>query len=130
ITHMVTDSGARVGLTVSEVQDALPGPAEWLVLDELKLMADCAARSSDPLTDAERVRPLRAEHLAYVIYTSGSTGLPKGVLVTQAGIAGFAAEETDRMFGAPDARVLQVGSPSFDISVMELLLAVNSAATL
>ncbi|MEV6214712.1 non-ribosomal peptide synthase/polyketide synthase [Nocardia sp. NPDC051833] len=130
ITHMVTDSGARVGLTVSEAQSALPGPTDWLVLDELKLMAECAARSSDPITDADRVRPLRAAHLAYVIYTSGSTGLPKGVLVTQAGIAGFAAEESARMFGTADARVLQVGSPSFDISVMELLLAVNSAATL
>ncbi|WP_336084315.1 non-ribosomal peptide synthase/polyketide synthase [Nocardia sp. SSK8] len=130
IAHMVTDSGARLGLTVAGSQDALPGPIDWLVLDELKLMAECAARSGDPVTDADRVRPLRAEHLAYVIYTSGSTGLPKGVLVTQAGIAGFAAEETDRMFGAPDARVLQVGSPSFDISVMEFLLAVDSAATL
>ncbi|MEV0059083.1 non-ribosomal peptide synthase/polyketide synthase [Nocardia sp. NPDC050718] len=130
ITHMVTDSGARVGLTVSEAQPALPGPTDWLVLDELKLMAECAARSSAPITDADRVRPLRATHLAYVIYTSGSTGLPKGVLVTQAGIAGFAAEESARMFGTADARVLQVGSPSFDISVMELLLAVNSAATL
>ncbi|WP_308248560.1 non-ribosomal peptide synthase/polyketide synthase [Nocardia sp. MH4] len=130
ITHMVTDSGARVGLTVSEAQSALPGPTDWLVLDELKLMAECAARSSDPITDADRVRPLRPAHLAYVIYTSGSTGLPKGVLVTQAGIAGFAAEESERMFGTADARVLQVGSPSFDISVMELLLAVNSAATL
>ncbi|MFE3546765.1 non-ribosomal peptide synthase/polyketide synthase [Nocardia sp. NPDC059177] len=130
ISHMVTDSGARLGLTVSEAQDTLPGPIDWLVLDELKLMAECAARASDPVTDADRVRPLRAGHLAYVIYTSGSTGLPKGVLVTQAGIAGFAAEETDRMFGSADARVLQVGSPSFDISVMEFLLAVNSAATL
>ncbi|MFC4125877.1 non-ribosomal peptide synthase/polyketide synthase [Nocardia rhizosphaerae] len=130
ITHMVTDSGARLGLTVSGCRDALPGPADWLVLDELKLMADCAASSSDPVTDTDRIRPLRSRHLAYVIYTSGSTGLPKGVLVTQAGIAGFAAEETERMFGTPDARVLQVGSPSFDISVMETLLAVNSAATL
>ncbi|WP_278261443.1 non-ribosomal peptide synthase/polyketide synthase [Nocardia sp. AG03] len=130
ITHMVTDSGARLGLTVAGSQSALPGPIDWLVLDELKLMAECAARSGDPITDADRVRPLRAEHLAYVIYTSGSTGLPKGVLVTQAGIAGFAAEETERMFGAADARVLQVGSPSFDISVMEFLLAVDSAATL
>ncbi|TCK00105.1 non-ribosomal peptide synthase/polyketide synthase [Nocardia alba] len=130
ITHMVTDSGARLGLTVSESQSALPGPIDWLVLDELKLMAECAGRSSDPVTDADRVRPLRAEDLAYVIYTSGSTGAPKGVLVTQTGIAGFAAEETARMFGAADARVLQVGSPSFDISVMELLLAVDSAATL
>ncbi|WP_410870786.1 non-ribosomal peptide synthase/polyketide synthase [Nocardia sp. A7] len=130
ITHMVTDSGARLGLTVSESQSALPGPIDWLVLDELKLMAECAGRSSDPVTDLDRARPLRAQHLAYVIYTSGSTGLPKGVLVTQAGIAGFAAEETARMFGTADARVLQVGSPSFDISVMELLLAVHSAATL
>ncbi|WP_446225543.1 non-ribosomal peptide synthase/polyketide synthase [Nocardia sp. IBHARD005] len=130
ITHMVTDSGARLGLTVSESQSALPGPIDWLVLDELKLMAECAWRSSDPVSDVDRVRPLRTQHLVYVIYTSGSTGLPKGVLVTQAGIAGFAAEETARMFGTADARVLQVGSPSFDISVMELLLAVNSAATL
>ncbi|MGW0636130.1 non-ribosomal peptide synthase/polyketide synthase [Nocardia salmonicida] len=130
ITHMVTDSGARLGLTVSESQPALPGSIDWLVLDELKLMAECAGRSSDPVTDVERVRPLRTEHLAYVIYTSGSTGLPKGVLVTQSGIAGFAAEETARMFGSADARVLQVGSPSFDISVMEFLLAVDSAATL
>ncbi|MFD4457035.1 non-ribosomal peptide synthase/polyketide synthase [Nocardia sp. NPDC058480] len=130
ITHMVTDSGARLGLTVHESQPALPGPIDWLVLDELKLMAECAWRSSDPVTDADRARPLCTQHLAYVIYTSGSTGLPKGVLVTQAGIAGFAAEETARMFGTADARVLQVGSPSFDISVMEFLLAVNSAATL
>ncbi|GGK49803.1 non-ribosomal peptide synthase/polyketide synthase [Nocardia camponoti] len=130
ITHMITDSGARVGLTVLVSAGSLPDSIEWLVLDELKLMAECAARASDPVADAERVRPLRAGQLAYVIYTSGSTGLPKGVLVTQAGIAGFAAEESDRMFGTPDARVLQVGSPSFDISVMELLLAVNSAATL
>ncbi|MFD3703755.1 non-ribosomal peptide synthase/polyketide synthase [Nocardia sp. NPDC058658] len=130
ITHMVTDSGARLGLTVSESRSALPGPIDWLVLDELKLMAECAWRSGDPVTELDRVRPLRAQHLAYVIYTSGSTGLPKGVLVTQAGIAGFAAEETARMFGTADARVLQVGSPSFDISVMEFLLAVNSAATL
>ncbi|MEV0434287.1 non-ribosomal peptide synthase/polyketide synthase [Nocardia sp. NPDC050413] len=130
ITHMVTDSGARLGLTVDGSAAALPASIEWLALDELKLMAECASRSSEPVTDLDRVRPLRAEHLAYVIYTSGSTGLPKGVLVTQAGIAGFAAEETDRMVGSPDARVLQVGSPSFDISVMEFLLAVNSAATL
>ncbi|KAF0848829.1 non-ribosomal peptide synthetase [Nocardia caishijiensis] len=130
IAHMVTDSGARLGLTVEESAAALPTSIEWLALDELELMAECASRSSEPVTDLDRVRPLRAEHLAYVIYTSGSTGLPKGVLVTQAGIAGFAAEETDRMVGAPDARVLQVGSPSFDISVMEFLLAVNSAATL
>ncbi|MCA2205841.1 non-ribosomal peptide synthase/polyketide synthase [Nocardia rosealba] len=130
ITHMVTDSGARLGLTVDGSAAALPASIEWLALDELKLMAECAARSSEPVTDLDRVCSLRAEHLAYVIYTSGSTGLPKGVLVTQAGIAGFAAEETDRMVGSPDARVLQVGSPSFDISVMEFLLAVNSAATL
>src|SRR5690606_37195845 len=84
----------------------------------------------EPVRDSERVRPLRPGNLAYVIYTSGSTGLPKGVLVTQAGVAGFAAEQTARYPVDASARVLHVGSPSFDITVSEMLLAFDSEATL
>ncbi len=38
-----------------------------------------SAFSDAPLTDADRLRPLREQDLAYVIFTSGSTGRPKGV---------------------------------------------------
>ncbi|MEB3061597.1 non-ribosomal peptide synthetase [[Mycobacterium] zoologicum] len=84
---------------------------------------------TDP-TDADRVRPLRPESLAYLIYTSGSTGLPKGVEVAHAPIAEYLAwfggeygiDETDVL--------LQVASPSFDVSVGELFGTLANGARL
>ncbi|WP_084495016.1 non-ribosomal peptide synthetase [Nocardia shimofusensis] len=133
IEHMVRDCGAALGLTLADVRAGLPdmaGDAQWLVLDDAEFVFHCAGFAAEPVRDAERARPLRPGNLAYVIYTSGSTGVPKGVLVTQAGIAGFAAEQTARYPVDPSARVLHVGSPSFDITVSEMLMAFDSAATL
>ncbi|WP_425302426.1 amino acid adenylation domain-containing protein, partial [Nocardia farcinica] len=130
IEHMLRDSGAVLGLTVGAVRADLPGQPHWLVLDDVEFGFECARFGGEPVRDAERVRPLRPHNLAYVIYTSGSTGTPKGVLVTQAGVAGFAAEQTARYPIDATARVLHVGSPSFDITVAELLMAFDSAATL
>ncbi|WP_446224337.1 amino acid adenylation domain-containing protein [Nocardia sp. IBHARD005] len=86
--------------------------------------------SGEAITAPDRLRPVRAEDLAYLIYTSGSTGLPKGVAVTQAGLAGFSAEQR-RHFGVEStSRTLHFASPSFDASVLELLLAFGAGATM
>ncbi|WP_435827914.1 amino acid adenylation domain-containing protein [Nocardia fluminea] len=86
--------------------------------------------SGAAITTADRLRPVRAEDLAYLIYTSGSTGLPKGVAVTQAGLAGFSAEQR-RLYGVEsNSRTLHFASPSFDASVLELLLAIGAGATM
>jgi len=66
------------------------------------------------------IRPLGPANTAYLIYTSGSTGLPKGVPVPHAPIAEYfvwfgneyRVDETDRL--------LQVASPSFDVSIGEI----------
>ncbi|MGY2061551.1 AMP-binding protein, partial [Nocardia gipuzkoensis] len=110
IAHMVTDSGSPVGLTVSSVRGDLPESVDWLVLDEL----DLDGFDATPITDADRLRPVRPEHPAYVIYTSGSTGLPKGVVVTHAGLANFRAEQNERYAVDSDTRALHFASPSFD----------------
>ncbi|MFC9438906.1 amino acid adenylation domain-containing protein, partial [Nocardia sp. NPDC057030] len=130
VEHMVVDSGAVFGLTVAAVREELPDRVDWLPIDT----PDCARLleelPADPVTYIDRVRPLRAEHPAYVIYTSGSTGKPKGVVVTQAGLSSFCDEQRERYRVTSDSRTLHFASPSFDASVLELLLAVGGAATM
>ncbi|QUJ76795.1 amino acid adenylation domain-containing protein [Sulfitobacter albidus] len=66
---------------------------------------------------------------AYVIYTSGSTGQPKGVQVGHASLSNFIDwMQTDLGLEA-GARVLQVTSPSFDISITELIAPLAVGAT-
>ncbi|MFD4432065.1 amino acid adenylation domain-containing protein, partial [Nocardia sp. NPDC058497] len=83
-----------------------------------------------PVTDGDRVRPLRVDDIAYVIYTSGSTGLPKGVAVTHRGLRNCATEHRNALHIESDSRTLFLASPSFDVSVLELLLATCAGATM
>ncbi|WP_245717619.1 non-ribosomal peptide synthetase [Nocardia jejuensis] len=130
IERMVSDSGASYGLTVSASHAGLPAQVDWLVLDDAGFLSEVGQFAADAVDDAERVRPLRPADVAYVIYTSGSTGVPKGVMVTHEGLPSFAAGQTEHFFLTPAARVLHVASPAFDISVGELAMAIDAAATL
>ncbi|MGW0042828.1 non-ribosomal peptide synthase/polyketide synthase [Rhodococcus sp. NPDC003348] len=130
VTHMVTDCGAVLGVTVGAHADRLPAVVPWLALDTEEIESRCAAEAAAPIVDVDRIRPLRLENPAYVIYTSGSTGLPKGVVVTHTGLANFVEyQRSDYRISAAD-RTLHVASPSFDISINEMLLAGASGATL
>ncbi|MEV6137026.1 amino acid adenylation domain-containing protein [Nocardia sp. NPDC051990] len=130
VRHMIADSHAVLGLTVTEVGADLPDEVQWLTIDVDDIDRRLDDYSADPVTDADRVRPLRAAHPAYVIYTSGSTGKPKGVVVTQAGLSSFCDEQRERYRVTSSSRTLHFASPSFDASVLELLLAIGGAATM
>ena len=130
IAYMISDSGARVGLTTGSLLAGLPEWLEWVVIDDEATATPLESYSSRPITDQDRVRPLRIQHPAYLIYTSGSTGTPKGVVVTHEGIATLVHAQRERFGDGPDERQLAVASPSFDAAVMEFLLAYGSAATL
>ncbi|WP_280414858.1 non-ribosomal peptide synthetase, partial [Nocardia carnea] len=54
-----------------------------LALDTL----DTSGFAAAPVTDADRLAPVRPSNTAYVIFTSGSTGRPKGVAVPHSAIA-------------------------------------------
>ncbi|WP_067571788.1 non-ribosomal peptide synthetase, partial [Nocardia acidivorans] len=130
IEHLLTDSGAVLGLTTREHRAALGTATYWIELDDPVRAEQIAAHPAHPISYADRVRPLTEQHPAYVIYTSGSTGKPKGVVVTHTGLAGLVAAEREHYDVTADSRVLHVCSPSFDVSVLELLLAFTSGATL
>ncbi|NEW29648.1 non-ribosomal peptide synthetase [Nocardia cyriacigeorgica] len=130
IEHMLTDSKAPIGVTVTEIGESLPGTIDWLLLDDLPTMRRAMTVSADPITDAERGGPIDLDQTAYLIYTSGSTGKPKAVLVSHRGIANLAAGKRETLGIDASAAVLQVASPSFDASVSELVMAHSAGARL
>ncbi|OBK71421.1 non-ribosomal peptide synthetase, partial [Mycobacterium sp. 1165178.9] len=91
--------------------------------------ADAKLVVREPVTDAahypatapaELIRPLSPHNTAYLIYTSGSTGLPKGVPVSHAPIAEYFVWFGDEYRVDDTDRLLQVASPSFDVSMGEI----------
>ncbi|MFD6058124.1 amino acid adenylation domain-containing protein [Rhodococcus wratislaviensis] len=73
--------------------------------------------------------PLTSE-VAYVVYTSGTTGTPKRVMVTHGGLAALDADVRERYAAGPGSRMLHRGAIGFDMTLLEVLVAGASGATL
>ncbi|WP_257237405.1 non-ribosomal peptide synthetase [Rhodococcus opacus] len=130
VAHMLSDSGALVGLTLHELRATLPDGIHWLVLDNDELRARCERQRSAAIGDVDRRAPLSIRHPAYMIYTSGSTGLPKGVVVTHSGLSNFAAVARPELGIDHESRMLRFSSASFDASVFEMIQAFSAGATM
>lgn len=66
---------------------------------------------------------------AYAMFTSGSTGEPKAVWVGREALSHYCGAAEDAGLVRPDERVLALTSPTFDISIDELLLPLLVGAT-
>jgi nonribosomal peptide synthetase DhbF len=131
IAFMLADACPALLVSDSETAGRLPaGDVPVVVLDRGDTSSQIAGLPGVPVTDDERIAPLRIGNAAYVTYTSGSTGTPKGVVVTHAGMAGLALAEAEVFAVTAGSRVLQLSSPSFDGSVLEMLMAFPSGAAL
>lgn len=88
---------------------------------------DVAGLPDSDLTDGDRLAPLSPAHPCYVIYTSGSTGVPKAVSMPGAAMVNLLVwwREVE-----PPARIAQFSAFSFDVSVMEMLIATVSGGTI
>jgi amino acid adenylation domain-containing protein len=73
--------------------------------------------------------PAAPDNAAYVIFTSGSTGQPKGVVVTHANVAAFMTSIRERGRIDLGDRALAITSISFDVSVLDLLVALMVGAS-
>jgi len=126
MAYMLEDAAVLVVATETALQDALPSFWGQLVCvdDDVQSLAIEAQPGTSPAIAAN------PGNLAYVIYTSGSTGNPKGVLVTHRSVVNL-LEAHRRAFGIePGDRVLQFTRLSFDVSLLEILIALTSGAAL
>ncbi|WP_231915255.1 non-ribosomal peptide synthetase, partial [Rhodococcus sp. AJR001] len=130
IAHMISDSGASMGLTTSSNVDRVPDGVIWFEIDSTDFAEIVATFASSPIDEHERTTTLMPDHIAYIIYTSGSTGRPKGVAVTHTGLFGLLEYANDLYEITANSRVLHICAPIFDPSVLEWMVAFYSGATL
>jgi amino acid adenylation domain-containing protein len=118
LAFMVEDSRPLALVTQTTLLDLVPkADSHILCLDNFDWTADFPQLSSG---NASRVEH-HASPVAYVIYTSGSTGKPKGVMIEHGNVLNFFAAMDGCVPFSPGDAWLAVTSPSFDISVLELL---------
>ncbi|MER5931170.1 amino acid adenylation domain-containing protein [Streptomyces sp. NPDC002054] len=126
IAYMVEDSGARLAVVDAVAAEVLAGHGlPTLRVDEA--VADRAGTGGS-VAPVERFQTL--DSAAYVIYTSGSTGRPKGTVVTHRGIASLVAAHAEKMAVTAGSRMLQLVSPSFDVSICEMFTVLLTGAAL
>src|SRR6266545_2991597 len=122
---MLEDSGAPVLLVPEALAAEVPETAARIIFPD--------PSSPSPggwVCDGRGGQGVRS---AYVIYTSGSTGKPKGVGVPHRVLTNLILWQIDpdRPGGMPGAwRTLQLASPSFDVSLQEMLSTWCAGGTL
>ena len=115
LSFMLADARPAVLLTRQGLRAHMPGFTGALV---------CLDADDDILrTQAQTnpASPTTPDHLAYVIYTSGSTGTPKGVTLAHRGVVNLLADFQQRQAIQPGDGCSWWTSPSFDVSVYEII---------
>ncbi|WP_240660334.1 non-ribosomal peptide synthetase [Streptomyces sp. WAC 01529] len=140
VAHLLEDSDPAVVLCTRTTRGAVPTDAAGMstarptgsaaghprsarrvvVMDDSAVAEDMASYAPGPLRPIERLAPLTGDNAAYVIYTSGSTGTPKGVAVSHRGLRNVVEDNLRRYALDEDSRVLQLVSPSFDVSMADI----------
>eukprot|EP00899_Mesostigma_viride_P006965 jgi/Mesvir1/1626/Mv05063-RA.1 len=91
-----------------------------VTLLEVPATSCCVSSPGLPVTRPAASFRVSPADLAYVIFTSGTTGRPKGVMVEHRSACNLVACVIDRWQLDGSSRVLQLTSPSFDMSVSEI----------
>ncbi|WP_420126752.1 amino acid adenylation domain-containing protein [Longimicrobium sp.] len=122
--YMLEAAGAAVVITRAGLRGRVP-PAGIAVIE---LDTEEAALAAEPC-DAPDVE-VHPDSLAHVIFTSGSTGRPKGVAVPHRGVSNLLGWCHFGEAVGPGDRSALFGSPTFDVTVLEVWSTLGTGASL
>lgn len=94
---------------------------EVVVIDE-------TTKEDLPASNEAPESAVQPTNLLYVIFTSGSTGAPKGCLIEHKSFCSGSIQHAAKAHIAPQSRVLQLASYSFDVSILEILTSLIHGA--
>ena len=126
---------SRVEAIISEVRPEIILTTEELSIDndKIKSLDDIKTISDSHSVTLTCENYVKADDVFYIIFTSGSTGIPKGVQITRDCLDNFIKWAVTLGNGTDDGkhRVFLNQAPfSFDLSVMDLYLALYTGGTL
>ncbi len=124
LQHMIQDSGIKVLVTQEKLREGLPNGEYKAVTIDTEWQKISTLEATQP---AVSVTPT---NLAYVIYTSGSTGKAKGVMIEHHAIVNYTLAAQDAFNFAPNDKVLQFASISFDTAGEEIYPTLACGASL
>jgi amino acid adenylation domain-containing protein len=125
LSFMIEDARPQVVLTQERLAGCVKEQAGVRVVSLDRRWSDIARERADEIGSVSG-----PGNLAYVIYTSGSTGRPKGILLHHRGLCNLIVDSNKLFFVDADSCVLQFASPSFDVSVWEIFMALVAGSTL
>ncbi|MCE5345210.1 MAG: amino acid adenylation domain-containing protein [Bacteroidales bacterium] len=125
IKFMYEDSGAKVLISKNSLHEKFYNftGTQILLLD----------KDNEKLAEYSSEKPalnIDSNSLAYIIYTSGSTGKPKGVKVHHHAVVNWIQSMSKALVVTEIDNALAVATPSFDMSLSEIFLALSNGATL
>jgi amino acid adenylation domain-containing protein len=120
LEFMISDAKVWGVLTQQDILPRLAGTTRLVDLD-----------TEDTTTEPDsRPAPVAGpDNVAYVIYTSGSTGRPKGIVLRHQGALNNFVDINSRYGVGPGDALFAISSPSFDMSVYDLLGTLMAGAT-
>ncbi|MFF3736460.1 amino acid adenylation domain-containing protein [Streptomyces sp. NPDC002566] len=115
LAFMMEASDSHVLVTESPLSPRLPRSGVPVIL------MDRDAAELEQLPDHAPEEVAGPDDLCYIIFTSGSTGRPKGIAIRHRGVVNNLLDISATAGVGAEDRVIALSSPSFDMSVYELL---------